>query len=178
MIFLVLLLSVLISIAPTFFTKGVSRVSLHQAIELPLILNTDKKIELIFFGYSGCTDICTPRLHTIAKWYDSFKYKDKVQVKFLDISQPYDSFLPNLFARSFHKDFRGVYLTETNLRQYTKAFNVYFSKSLVNKYEFDHTANLYLLKRSKNLKELRYIYTAYPYDLKQINTDIEELLYD
>ncbi len=177
-ILFVILISIIITIAPTFFTKGVSRVEFHQSIDLPLILNTPKEIELVFFGYAGCTDICTPRLHDIAAWYRSSAYKDQVQVRFLDISRPYDTFLPELFAASFHQEFIGIYLKDENLREYTKAFSVYFARSFRNKHEFDHTANLYLLKRTKNSKELRYIYSAYPYDFEQIIADIEELIHE
>ena len=177
-IFFLILISIFITIAPTFFTKGVSRVSLHQNIDLSLILDTPKEIELVFFGYAGCTDICTPRLHNIAEWYQQSIYKDEVQVRFLDISRPYDTFLPQLFAASFNKEFIGVYLKEDFLREYTKEFSVYFARSFRDEHEFDHTANLYLLKRSKNFKELRYIYSAYPYDFKQITADIEELIHE
>jgi len=178
MIFLVVLVSLMVVIIPTFFTKGISRVVLHKAIDLPLILNDEKDIKLLFFGYSGCADICTPRLSMIDKLYDllSSESKRRVGVEFLDISVPVDEELPQRFASFFNKEFKGIYLTKDLLRKYTKAFDVYFSPSLMDKGGFDHTAHLYLLKRSKGSKELRYIYTAYPYDIEQIIKDIQELM--
>jgi protein SCO1/2 len=168
----------LIVIIPTFFTKGVSRLSTDKEVNLPFILNGDKDIELIFFGYAGCSDICTPRLYAINNFYNTLnsKIKEKVIVKFLDISTPYDETLPSRFAQFFNPDFQGVYLAKDVLRDYTKAFNVFFSKSLLDETEYDHTTNLYLLKRNKNTKVIRYIYSAYPYDFKQITLDIEELI--
>jgi len=178
MFFLVVLVSVLIMIIPTFFTKDISAVSVNKEINLPLILNDSKNIELVFFGYAGCDDICTPRLYAINKFYNTLdnKIKVKVGVKFLDISVPYDKTLPLRFAKFFNNNFKGVYLSKYVLRDYTKAFNVFFSKSLLDDTGYDHTANLYLLKRDKNGKYLRYIYSAYPYDFKQITLDIEELI--
>ena len=69
MLILVVVVSILIMIIPTFFTKGISRVSLNKEVNLPLILDDEKDIKLLFFGYSGCTDICTPRLYSIDKFY-------------------------------------------------------------------------------------------------------------
>jgi len=177
-IFSVIIVSVLIMIVPTFFTKGVSRVSLKQEIDLPLILNDEKEVKLLFFGYSGCTDICTPRLYAISDLYNNLNenIKKRVGLEFLDISSPYDKTLPLRFAQFFNQEFKGIYLSPNVLREYTKIFNVYFSKSLLNDMEYDHTANLYLVKKTKGKKELRYIYNSYPYDIKQIIIDIKELL--
>ena len=70
----------------------------------------------------------------------------------------------------------GIYLNKIEIREYTRPFKVYFSQSLIDKNEFDHTANLYLVKREGKKKVLRYVYTTYPFDFKQIDLDIKELL--
>ncbi|WP_139064122.1 SCO family protein [Sulfurimonas gotlandica] len=180
MILLVITVSILIMIVPTFFTKGFSRTSLQKEFKLPLVLNDDKDIKLLFFGYSGCADICTPRMQDISTLYKSLNSETtkRVGLEFLDISTPDDETLPNRFANFFNEDFKGIYLDKNTLRDYTKVFSVYFSKSLMDKTEYDHTANLYLIKRSKNKKEIRYIYNSYPYNLHQIKLDIEELLHE
>lgn len=177
-IFFVILVSILIMIIPTFFTKDISRTSLNKEFELPLILNDGKDIKLLFFGYSGCADICTPRMQDISTLYKSLdkKTKERVGIEFLDISVPNDETLPNRFANFFNEDFKGIYLNKNILRDYTKVFSVYFSKSLIDKTKYDHTTNLYLIKRAKNKKAIRYIYNSYPYDFTQIKLDIEELL--
>ena len=178
LILFVLSISVGVMIVPTFFTKGVSRITLHQEFNLPLILDSTKEIEIVFFGYSGCTDVCTPRLRAIANFYNKLSKKNKQRVGFvfLDISSPIDKTLPSQFAKSFHHDFKGIYLDSKIFRNYTRAFSVYFSKSLIDKTEYDHTANLYIVKKEGTKKETRFIYTAYPYDFKQVNLDIKELL--
>ena len=178
MIILVVMVSVLIMIIPTFFTKGISRVVLKQEINLPLILDDEQDVKLLFFGYAGCTDICTPRLQYISQFYDtlSVDMKQRVGVEFLDISVPYDAELPSRFAEFFNPDFKGIYLSNEVLREYTKEFNVFFSKSLLDDTEYDHTSNIYILKKTQGKKELRYVYNSYPYDFKQINLDIKGLL--
>ena len=178
LLFVVVSVSITIVIIPTFFTKNISRTSLHKEIRLKAILDSKEDIEILFFGYSGCSDICTPRLETIAKLYDTLdaQTKKRVSLKFLDISLPADKTLPQRFANYFHKDFRGVYLDNKVLREYTKVFSVYFAPSLSDKTEYDHTTNLYIVKRSKRSDEIRYIYSAYPYDFQQIKLDIKELI--
>ncbi len=180
-IFLILLLfvvSITVIIIPSFVTQNISRHVLHTPINLPLIASNKKEINIIFFGYSGCTKICTPRLMELAKFYESFsqQQKERVGVEFIDISTPSSQELPQKFAASFHKDFQGIYLSQKILREYTKAFNVYFAHSLIQKDEFDHTANLYLVKKIGTNKEIRYMYNAHPYDFKQIHSDIQGLL--
>jgi len=172
----ILVFSGLIMILPSFFTKGVSRTEVKNAIDLPYILDTPKDIELLFFGYAGCINICTPRLESLSTWYTQFKNRSRVGVRFIDISAPEDKTLPMEFAQAFNKEFIGVYLTPPQIREYTRPFQVYFSQSLMDSTEFDHTANLYLLKREGKRKVLRYIYTTYPFDFKQIDLDIKELL--
>ncbi|WP_373034855.1 SCO family protein [Sulfurimonas sp.] len=177
---LVVVISLLIVIIPTFFTKNISRTSLYKEFELPLILDDDKDIKLLFFGYSGCDKICAPRLYDLNKLYKSLEHDTtkRVGIEFLDISMPNDKKLPEKFALYFNKEFKGIYLDKDIVRDYTKEFSVYFNQSLFDKTEYDHTANLYLIKRTGNKKEIRYVYNSYPYDFKQIKLDIEELLYE
>jgi len=180
MLILVVAISILIMIIPTFFTKGISRVVLNKEVNLPLILNDEKNIQILFFGYSGCSDICTPRLQSLNTFFESLDadMKTKIGVEFLDISVPKDKELPARFAEYFNPNFKGIYLTSSVLRDYTKAFDVYFSQSLMDQAEYDHTANIYIVKKTQDKKELRYIYNSYPYDFKQINSDIRGLLYE
>lgn len=175
-----LCISIFVVIAPTFFSKELSRVELHQEINLELLLNTTQEIEIVFFGYAGCVNICTPRLQDIAKFYETLSLDEqtKVGIVFADISVPLNKILPHEFASFFHPSFRGLFLNQQVLREYTKVFNVYFSQSLMDSSEFDHTSNLYIIKREKSKKELRYIYKSYPFDFKQIHSDIQGLLYE
>jgi len=171
-------ISILIVVLPTFFTKGISRVSLNKEITLPLILNDEKDIKILFFGYSGCSDVCTPRLNSLAAFYSGLdeSTQKRVGVEFIDISMPFDKTLPQRFAEYFNKEFKGIYLDKKVLYTYTRVFEIYFSKSLLDEMKYDHTSNIYLLKKSSNKKELRFIYSSFPYDFKQINRDIQELI--
>lgn len=173
-----IIVSVIIMIIPTFFTKGVSRIVIEKEINLPLVLNDDKNTKIVFFGYSGCTDICAPRLDSLSIFFKSLptELKEKVGLEFLDISLPIDNTLPQRFAEHFNNDFKGIYLAQDTLREYTRAFDVYFSQSLIDQYEFDHTSHIYLVTKKNNIKKIRYIYHAFPYDYEQIKKDIKGLI--
>ena len=165
-------------ILPTFGTKDVALIEVEQAVELPLLLDAKEDVELIFFGYAGCLDVCTPRLHNISTWYSALSTKQQahIGVKFFDLSVPKDETVPDIFAKSFHSDFQGIYLDSNTIRDYTKLFTVYFANSLTRSGEMDHTSHLYIIKRSKEKKELRLIYTAYPYDYDSLNKAVQRLL--
>jgi protein SCO1/2 len=180
MIFATIAVSVAVMVAPTFFSKQISRASINKEVHLELFLDSTKDVELVFFGYTGCSTICTPRLEKLAYFYDSLDSatQKKLGVVFLDISSPKDEKLPQRFAEFFHKEFKGVFLDKGVVREYTKEFNVYFAKSLFDSSEFDHSANLYLLTRKNGKKQLRYIYNSYPFDFQQISLDIKELIYE
>lgn len=175
---LLLSVSIVVMILPSFSTKGISRIQTNKNIELELILNGTKDIELIFFGYAGCQDVCTPRLEALSKLYYALPLplQKHLGVKFLDLSHPNDKDLPDTFAKFFHTDFEGIFLQSNVLRLYTKSFSVYFANSLTDSTQIDHTSHLYLVKRSENRKELRFIYSSFPYDFKQIQDDIKELI--
>lgn len=180
LILLAISISILIVTLPTFFAKELSRTELRQELELEHVLDGSQEIELLFFGYAGCSDICAPRLQAIGNWYSTLEQKmqERLSVKFLDLSIPEERGLPDTFAKAFHKAFTGVFLEQKELRLYTRAFSVYFSPSLLNEREIDHTTHLYLAKRDTKGKELRFIYSAYPYDFKQIQSDIKELIHE
>jgi len=178
LIFLVLGTAITVMIMPTLFSSTLSHKLFYKEIDLELILEKNREIAIVFFGYSACDDVCTPRMESLAKFYNSLdkKTKQKIEVEFLDISQPVDKTLPSRYAQYFNQDFKGIYLNEEILREYTKEFSVYFSQSLFDKQEYNHTENLYLVKKKKGKKVLRYMYNTNPYDFKQIRADIKELI--
>ena len=180
LILLVILISILMMTLPSFNSKEFSRIELRQDLNLDLVLDSKQDVELIFFGYAGCVDVCTPRLEALGKWYATLspRLTGRAGLKFLDLSVPEDRSLPDHFAKAFHNKFTGIFLEQSLLGVYARAFSVYFSQSLLDENEMDHTTHLYLIKRDKEEKQLRFIYTAYPYDFTQIQADIEELIHE
>lgn len=177
--FIIILASLLIVVSPSFLDNKDTRVTLNKDIELPHLLNSSKEINLVFFGYSGCHDICTPRLGLLGDFYDSLEpsIKKDVGIIFFDIATSSNKLVAQSFASFFHPNFEGIALSESELRDYTKAFGVSFAPSLTKKSEWEHSAMLYLVHKKQNKTTIKYIYNTYPYNLKIITQDIKELLY-
>jgi len=176
----VVVVSIFIMILPTFQRSAVSEKEVHRNVNLPIFSHlSSKKVALVFFGYSGCIDICTPRLQALSDFYNGLpkELQKSLTVEFIDISTPDDRTLPARFAQAFNKEFHGHYLSEQEVREYTKPFAVFFSKPLSRYGEFSHSSNLYLLKKTdKGNAIIRYVYSAYPYDFKNLKSAIERLL--
>ena len=174
---IILLLSILsvILLSPfissIFLDKGY--VTLDRELQSPLLDSYSEKNILIFFGYVGCLDICTPRLSELSSEYEKLKEKNiDVQVLFINLTKLEDHTLPDLFAKSFNKDFTGIYLEKDELEDIKKELNVYSAPRLGNSYEVDHTAYLFLFKRTALKYHLNKIYTKIPFSLKLEGKDL------
>ncbi len=178
LVFALILFSLVLIALPTFFTETTGRHALNKQVSLPVIEQQKKPILLIFFGYTGCIDVCTPRLEQIAQIHRSLsdELKENTQFLFFDISAPIDPVLPDEFAKAFHKSFQGFGFDNEELFEYTRAFDVYFARSLSDINEYDHTSHLYIVKKAKKGYYIRFVYHAYPYDDKLITNDLKALL--
>lgn len=162
-----------VSLAPDLFALRLKHLRIDKKIDLPLFKKAHKRFELVYFGYSGCADVCTPILEQIAGWYKQSALKNRVQVTFFDISQPLDPQAPQKFAALFDPRFKGYRLNQQQIQPYTRSFSVYFAPSLFNNGSFDHSSNLYLVEHLKSSVILRYIYILS--DFEQIENDIKAL---
>lgn len=152
------------------------RIHIHKPIQMPAHTPALKKQTLIFFGYVGCMDVCTPRLHEIAaivNQYERQTYNHDLDVLFINIDTTTTTHQADTFAKAFHPNFIGVTLPKNELMKLTSMFNTYFSAGLRDKNEINHTQHLYLLRKDANQNHyLRNIYIKVPYDHKIILDDL------
>lgn len=134
----------------------------------------DKKSEniLVFFGYVGCVDTCTPKLKEISKIYEKVKNKMDIEFYFINLTNSISSDLADIFAKSFNKDFIGVQLNKKELEKLKSDFNVFSSTNLKQKDELDHTSYVFLLKKNKKDYTIKKIYTSNKFDEEFIVNDI------
>ncbi len=157
-------------------TNGV--ISVDKKIQADYI-QSDKHIILVFFGYVGCEKVCTPILQNLANLYASKKFdafRDKIDIYFINLTPQIDPTAPNLFAKYFNKDFKGVYLSQQELFKIDRNFGVFFSKSLEDKEELNHTDNIFLLENIAGNLRLKKIYTTHPLNETKITEDIMQML--
>ncbi len=148
-------------------------VKINKEVKSTLFDKYNEKNLLLFFGYVGCADICTPRLSELSSIYKNLKQSDiQTKVLFINIIELSDHELPDLFAKSFHEEFDGIYLEKQELEDLKREFDVYSTHALGNPEEINHTAFLYLLKRVGSKYFLNKIYTNTPFNVAIKDGDI------
>lgn len=172
-----------ITISLIFFGANLSsnsgRVELNKKVQSSVFSEYNNKFLFVFFGYVGCTDICTPRLEELSTIYNELKLNNiDIDTSFINLIPLKDPELPQLFASIFHKDFDGFYLNNDKIQQIQNEFNIYCSESLTSKNDWDHTSFLFLLEHEIDGYYLKRIYTYVPFDKDKIVKDILKNLND
>lgn len=152
-------------------------IKIDKEIDMDFI-KSDKKIVLIFFGYVGCADICTPILEKFSTLYNSREFdnfRNEIDVYFVNLKPEIEVFQADLFAKYFNDDFKGVYLSRRELLNIDRTFGLFFSKDLNNETELNHTDYIYLIHNSKEKKLLKSIYSNHPLNNQKLISDIISL---
>lgn len=171
---LLVLVLVFISFSGNFISSA-GALSVDKKIESKVFKSFKSKYIFTFFGYVGCTTICTPRLQELSEIYEKTKQENiDISALFINLIETEDKEAANIFASYFNKEFKGISLNKKVLNQIQDEFNVYNIPSLSEDNEYNHTSFLFLLKRSKNndYKLIR-IYTQAPFDKKKIIEDLK-----
>ncbi len=141
-------------------------------------IKSDKKYVLLFFGYVGCVEVCTPLLQDLNNLYESKEFQilmADVDIIFINLTPEVETFQPGLFANFFNEKFKGVYLSKKETLNIDRRFGVYFSRSLDDSSELDHTDYLYLVQNDKNEKILKKMFSVHPLNKEKVIKDILEL---
>ena len=150
---------VVISFSPTFFPKNTIS-NVKKSIKSDFFKDKKNENILLFFGYVGCVDICTPRLKEISDVYEEIKDDIDVKFYFINLTDSISNEIADLFVKNFNKDFTGIQLQKKDLVTLKNDFDVFSVKSLVSDYDLDHTSFLFLVKRENDEYKIRKIFTA------------------
>lgn len=161
-----------------FFSSSTNgTIKVDKTIEADFI-NSSKKHILIFFGYVGCADVCTPALEKLNELYESEEFsaiKDSTDIIFVNLTPKIEASQANAFAKSFNQQFKGIYLSNKEILSIDRTFGLYFAKKLSKKNEINHTDYLYLIQNNKDSKILKTIYSIHPLHIKNVSNDIIKL---
>lgn len=155
------------------FTKDLGVIYKNTPIENEFINSFTEEGLILFFGYVGCATVCTPRLSELSLVLNNIpdEVKKKYQFIFINLKHSQYSDQADLFAKSFNDSFKGYTLSEEKTKKLAREFGSYYSTSLLDKNEINHSNNLYFLKKSNSKFILKAIYT-HPkvdrYDLENI----------
>jgi protein SCO1/2 len=176
-LFLPLLLCAIAAImfVPSLFDSSAGKVEMDERVHSEVINRYDEKVLLLFFGYAGCVDICTPRMEEVATIYREVNQKSDVGVLFINLLPLEDQNVADGFAKYFDASFIGFYPGEKELRKLREEFNIYFARSLLEADEYDHTAFLFMLVKEADGYHLKGIYTRVPFDKEMVLADIRRL---
>lgn len=155
-----------------------AKIELNTKIQTKIFDKYDSEFLFLFFGYVGCTDICTPRLKELSDIYMSINDKVDIDTVFVNLTELEDPELPQLFASLFNKQFNGVYLVKDELNKVKSEFTIYSASSFTSNGELEHTSLLFLLQKKDDGYYLKRIYTHIPFNKKAIVEDIMENLND
>lgn len=160
-----------------FFSNQVQgKIEINRPIDAPYLQSGSQSLQLVFFGYVGCTKVCTPILHDMSGLYDSEVFaslKPYVDFTFVNLMPEVETHQPQIFAESFNPDFRGIYLTQRQLMNIDRDFSLFFSKSISESGEINHSDYLYLIHKDKNgTLKLINIYMTHPLKKEMLIEDI------
>ncbi|WP_295067196.1 SCO family protein [Sulfuricurvum sp.] len=160
-----------------FSNQNQGKIEVNRPIEAEYLRGGKEELQLVFFGYVGCTKICTPILHQLSDFYQSKAFeplKGSVGFTFVNLMPEVTPDQPGIFAQSFNPAFRGVYLTQRRLMDIDRDFNLFFSKSIQDAGEINHSDYVYLVRTEKN-GDLKLITIYMTHPLKR-DTIVEDIL--
>lgn len=138
-------------------------------------IQSDKKNILLYFGYVGCADVCTPFLQKLSDLYESDEFKvlkDDTDIFFLNLTPSIEPEQADQFAKYFHKSFKGIYLSRREVLSLDRSFELFFSDDLQESTELNHTDYLYLIRNNSEAKVLQSIYFTHPLSEKKLINDM------
>ncbi len=177
--FIILLMAIPLFQAFLFTHQTSGKIIVEKQVDNSFFKHPSKNLSLVFFGYVGCTKVCTPILYQLDSFYDSAEFsplKPFVGVSFVNLMPDVQPDQPKAFAQSFNPNFEGIYLEQKELMGIDREFNLFFSKSLSEPSEIDHSDHLYLIEQKNGVVVLKYIYSTHPINRELIISDIKRTL--
>ncbi|PHR74348.1 MAG: hypothetical protein COA66_00730 [Arcobacter sp.] len=166
-------LILIVTFPQVYSNNSFGRIDKKILLDFDFLKKEKKPIILLFFGFVSCGDICTPAMNELKDIYGNIQ-KDKVSVYFLNVLNTTDKEAPVLYAKTFNKNFIGLYLEKEEINKISLKLDLAISK--ISKERINHTGHLFLLDKDLNSKyNLKYIYTTRPFDKKSIAHDINTL---
>lgn len=153
------------------------KVKKEVIINFDFLKEEKKPIVLLYFGYTGCSNICIMALNQLDNLYKELE-QEKVSIYFINLLTNVEKDLTNKYVKSFNEDFIALDFDKKSLYEITSKLKINFAPSLLNSQEINHSGFLYLFQRNNNNFMQKYVYTNTPYDIKLIKNDIDKILKD
>lgn len=158
----------------TFFSSNSIAADTNKDSISPFFLkNEQSHIVFVYFGYVGCANICAPSLQEISKAYKNIKMTEQfAKVYFVNLNPAQSPDAPDLFAKGFNKEFKGVYASQEEIETLARTYNLAITGT---KDEIGHSPSLFMFAKTPSGYTLKYIYSTYPYPIEQILVDLQKV---
>lgn len=147
----------------------------EMRVDFPFLKGEKSELVLVYFGYVGCTRVCTPALNDLAEIY---RKTQKMNIKhipsmwFVNMTPEMDKASVQSWAEHFDKGFKSYAPNEAELQEMVHDLGLIYTQMGV---EAEHMPYAYLIQKKSSGYELVYIYTSSPYNRNLILKDIGAL---
>jgi protein SCO1/2 len=155
--------------------KNAGRSEDRRSVDFPFLKGEKSELILVYFGYVGCTRVCTPALNDLSGIYDEIEVKGFKRIPsiwFVNMTPEMDPLSVQSWASHFDKRFKSYAPTQSELTEMVHTLNLVYTKMGV---EAEHMPYAYLIRKKGERYELVYIYTTLPYNRSLILEDIGAL---
>ena len=151
--------------------ESAGRSEKRLAVDFPFLKEEKSDTVLIYFGYVGCTRVCTPALNDLADIYREAKAngEQSLSVWFVNMTPQMDADSVQSWGEYFDPEFKSYAPSEKELQTMVHTLNLVYTQMGV---DAEHMPYAYLLRKTINGYELVYIYTSSPYNRTLILKDI------
>lgn len=109
------------------------------------------KLEIVYFGYTFCPDVCPADLMAITQALDALgPLASQIQPIFITVDPERDTKLLKEYISAFHKSFIGLTGSPEEIRKVANSFKAFYAKvptTREGEYAIDHTGVIYLMGR-------------------------------
>ena len=152
--------------------KNAGRSEDRRIVDFPFLKEESAELVLVYFGYVGCTRVCTPALNELADIYremETKEFKRIPSVWFVNMTPEMDPLSVQSWAEHFDKRFKSYAPSQNELNEMVQTLNLVYTNMGV---EAEHMPYAYLIRKQAQGYELVYIYTSSPYNRSLILEDI------
>jgi protein SCO1/2 len=156
-----------------------SKLVVNKKIDSNILDSIKEQNIVLFFGYVGCVDICTPLLQELNAMYSSDAFQElqgSTAIVFVNLIPELKSDQAQLFASFFNDKFTGIHLSKKELYTIDRKFSLFYTPSISDKNELSHSDSIYFLKKENKALILKNIYMTHPFNAKQLTEDIKNNL--
>ena len=126
----------------------------------PFLSGSQNDIEIVFFGFAGCSYICPTSLFTINEVLETIKEETpelRVGAFFVDVNVNGQIQRADEYSKFFSKNIKGVNVSKSELESLKKMFGLVVYQSERIETEIIHSDHFYILKKNADTWSIAFV---------------------